>query len=300
MNRIKVCRIALIFSWFLIVGALNAQTFSARLSAIPASDGAEFKGNITASWNRQLSSSIQFFSDSDTIKEPIEGFDGSLLASSNSIVEITAKALEYRFDLGRIDIEIGAGARYYRESVDEDGVFELDSNNQQFDNDYSLSVYGPDIGTGIGLYFHPISIDAGVSISPIAWYNLEQNITIEPLISTAGSESNSGRSRMMTDLSLNLGLFDFLSLRTDVKSVEFDMALLGLGVDGADFVFTSTPTNIRSMETTVIGSVQIKLKQVGTFLIGGGYRWSSARDLINTDNTIPTQKEPIFSFQMKI
>lgn len=300
MTRIKIFRIAMILSWFLIPWAAGAQTFSARLSAIPAAEGAEFKGNLSASWNRQLSSSVQFFSDSDTKKEPISGFDGSLLANSNSVVEVSAKLLSYSFDLGRIDLALGGGARYYRESVDEDGVFELDSANQQFDNDYSLSIYGPDIGIGLNLRFRPISIDADISVSPIAWYALEQDITIEPLISGAGSESSSGRSKMMTDYSLNLGLFDFLSLSADVKSVEFDMNLLGLGFDGTDYIFTSTPSNVRSTETTLIGSVQIKLKQAGTFLIGAGYRWSSARDLLNTDNKIPTQEEPVFSFQMKI
>lgn len=282
----------------LLASSVGAQQFSAQISSIPSSDGAELRGEVTARWNDELSSSVHLLSDFDTTKGPIEGFDGSLLASRTNAVEATAEALRYSFDLGGVLLSLGGGARYYREAVDEDGVFALADENQQFDNDYSLTLLGPDVGVSVRGGGPVISASARLNVSPIAFYLVDQQISISPLVDDDGSADERGTATFFADARLDLELLGLLAVKTIVRTAGFDITLLRLGADGSDYVFVELPSNVRNTETTLTGSLLLDIQQIGSLEIGGGYRWSRSHNL--TDDSVNTITEPVFSFSLSI
>ena len=276
-----------------------AQTFSGQLGTIPASDGAELRGNLAVQWNDELATSARLFIDSDAKKEEIEGFAGSLLATTTSTLEISLRAIEYAFDLGDARLAASIGGRYYREAVDEAGVFRLEAANQQFSNIYGLTVFGPDIGLTFDIDLSAVEVGADVYLSPIGFYLVDQEIEISPLIDGTRGESSDGPAFLFTDARLDLSFFDLVGVQAIIRSVGFDIDLVGLGSSGGNYVFVTTNSSVRNTETTLVGSLLLSLQGLGTFEIGGGYRWSSSQNL--TTNAEPTVLgEPVFSFNLRI
>ncbi len=180
-------------------------------------------------WNDELATSARLFIDSDAKKEEIEGFDGSLLAATTSILEISLRAIEYSFNLGDARLAASIGGRFYSEAVDEDGVFEFEAANQQFSNTYGLMVFGPDIGVSFDVDLSPLEIGADVYFSPIGFYLVDQEISIAPLINDTGVAASDGPAFLLTDARLDLAFFDLVGAQAIVRSVGFDIDLFTLG-----------------------------------------------------------------------
>lgn len=291
-----------VFCAFLALAVLpaSAQSFQANIGTIPESDGAELRGGATVIWTPALSSHVTVLSDSDSSKDEIAGFAGSLIASTTRTLEIALSAIEYGMRGGGGRFKVGIGGRYYREAVDEDGVFELDAANQQFDNDYALTLIGPDISASLSRATGPLAIRLDASLSPISFYSLQQSISITPLVATDGSTGDSGTATLYADLSARVQFFGVVRGSVRLRSVGFHTNLLGLAYDGTTYSFTNNSRSVRNNELTLLGSARISVQDVGSLDIGGGYRWSISVDTEDPSAEPTSIGERVISFSLSI
>lgn len=287
---------------FAAAAPADAQDVSASISAIPGADGGRTEAEVVVGWNDRLSTSARLRSKSSTTSSEITGFDGSLMVSSSSKLEIAAAAIERRWESDLGLLVLGGGARFFRDDVHERGLFMLGDSNHQFDNAYTLSLGGPDLGIRGAAYLGPISASASVNVSPIGWYAADQTISITPLIETTGTTSVAGTTTMFTDASLAVTIAGIVRGSASVRTYRIAINLFdgGFNDDGS---WSTTPTDTRTTETTLVGLVVVPLGAVGRLEVGGGVEFERYTPFEAGEpiaDGVLTESRPIFNIRLTL
>ena len=265
-------KILLVLFLLLPVAAGYTQP-SFSFSSLPVEGGARNSGEIGYRWGHAFSSSLSGTLERTATASELSGFPDSLLYTERETIEVDVVPIRYRNGLaGIVDVTVGLGAGYNRQSVLERGNFQL-GDPQVFRNEYEATRIGPLVTLDTGIEIAPFSLEYTTTLTPLYFLSLTQDILIRPLVEDDGASETRARGGLNWHQTLQVGLGRFVQLEGSLDIDQLELELLGLGVDGSEFVFEVQEQTVDTRTLRGFLNGKLPVGNDSQVLLGIGYEW---------------------------
>jgi hypothetical protein len=277
--------------------------FNIEFSSQPEEDGNLTKAKISYRHNRKFSSSARARVENSTDVGDMEdaGFTDSLLVSRENNFIIDLYPLEYNTSLGPLPLKLGAGLNITRTNRGEKGHFEFNPDqtsedliNNIFDNDSRVIFYAPTFTLDTRYQTPQIKIRYNLYLTPVYLFSFTQDLRIEPLVSTTGTNkfSSWGIPFVENDIKLTVLRFFQAEVNHSYQKLNFEGLTPNGTLDGWETYESKSQVSV----VTFIGNIIIPSKKSqGEITVGIGMKKTNTNEETEGESTTVKDSKIVFN-----
>ncbi len=227
-------KIPVLFASFALLAAASAfgsGDFLSRLQfgleSYPEATGNSTHGYLSYRLSEALSSSLLVRITNSAETSTIPDTAKSLYLQNEQVNEVFFYPFSLRLELGDEPLVAGLGGYLSTQSLREVGYFKAaETGLNSYENAQRGTFFGPLLQAGYAWDWSFLQLSLEARLVPYFWFKAAQEITIEPLVTTPGTNSYAGTGFPYVYLRVNPRLFTFLSPEIEYEFQRFTFEAL--------------------------------------------------------------------------